>query len=235
MSQGTLWFQPIQHFTDANNVNVAGAKAYFYLAGTLTPVAVYSDVGLTTPWTQPVVANASGIFPAIFLTPGVAYKVDVQTAGGVSLTNYPQDNQLSVPASAATVDTSVVAGEALMAGDGVYISDGSGGKQAGQMYKWDSSQVYSSVTPTIGMVPFSVPAGSIGTLRTSGEITGLSGLSVGAAYFVGLNGALSLTAGANVRYVGQADSPTSLLLAANPPPENAGAGYDYVQLQVFAT
>ena len=235
MAQGTLWLQPIQHIFGTTGLNVAGAKAYFYLSGTVTPTNVYSDSGLTTAYTQPVVADANGIFQAIFLTPGVAYKVDVQTSAGVSLTGYPQDPQLAIPTSATTVDQTETAGEALTAGQGAYISDGSGGKTAGLLYKWDSATTYSSITPTIGMVPNAIAASAQGTFRIAGQVTGLSSLTVGTSYYVGTAGALTATAPSNTRFVGQADTTTSLIISANPPPSTSGSGYDYVQLQVFST
>lgn len=51
-----------------------GATLTFYESGTTTPTDVYSDAGLTTPLTNPVVADASGEFPAIYLDPAVTYR-----------------------------------------------------------------------------------------------------------------------------------------------------------------
>lgn len=224
MSQGTLWLQPINRvFTStAAPVAVAGAKAFFYLAGTLTSVSVFSDVGLTTPITQPVVADGNGIFVEIFITPGVAYKVDIQTALGVSLTGYPADNQLAIPLSSSFVAFSGTAGETLTAGLGVYLSDGSGGKNAGQWYKWDTANPYSSTLPELGIVPSAIASGVAGTIQQGGQVPGLSGLSVGSAYWVSTSGALtSAQPASNARFVGQADSATTLVLSPNPRPINA--------------
>lgn len=212
MAQGTLFFQPIQVVFKAG-VFVPSAKAYFYLAGTTTPVNVFADVLLTTPLTQPVVADASnGAFVEIFLTPGVAYKVDIQTAAGVSLPGYPADNQLAVPASAATVDSTETAGEAITAGQAVYLSDGSGGKNAGQLYKADAANTYSSTLGLVGMAPSSIASGSTGTFRTAGQVTGLT-VIIGNDYFVGTAGAITTTPPTNARYLGRADSTTSLILS----------------------
>lgn len=218
MAQGTLWLQPIQSVFKGG-IFVPSAKAYFYLAGTSTPTNVYSDVGLTTPITQPVVADASnGAFQEIFLTPGTAYKVDVQTAAGVSLQGYPADNQLAIPGSAATLDQTETAGETLTAGIGAYLSDGSGGKNAGQLYKWDSGNAYSSSLPMIGMVPNAITSGATGTFRVAGQVTGLSALSPGVDYYAGLAGALTATPAVNARYIGRADGTTTLIISPNPPP-----------------
>lgn len=237
MAQGTLWLQPIQHIFSAATV-VPGAKAYFYLAGSTTPVNVYSDVGLTTAYTQPVTADANGVFAEIFLTPGTAYKVDVQTSAGVSLTGYPADNQLAIPASSANVAQSGTAGEAITAGQAVYLSDGSGGKNPAQWYKGDSTNGYSSsLAEVVGIAPASVAAGATGSFVTGGQVTGLS-LTPGTDYFIGASGALTATAPANARYLGRADSVSSIVLAPQPgllvspviktsvvTPASAGLGY----------
>ncbi len=230
MAQGTLWLQPIQVMFKAG-IFVPGAKAYFFLAGSSTPVNVYSDVGLTTPITQPVVADSSnGAFVEIFLTPGTAYKVDVQTSAGVSLPGYPADNQLAIPASAATVDITETAGEALTAGQVAYLSDGSGGKNAGQLYKADSANTYSSTTPLIGMVPNAIAAAAQGTFRIGGSVTGLTALTPGADYYAGTAGALTATAPSNSRWIGRADSTTSLVIDPNPP---LGQIMDLLQIEAL--
>lgn len=219
MAQGTLWLQPIQRVlsSSAAPVAVPGAKAFFYLAGTTTPVAVYADVALTTPLTQPVTADGNGIFVEIFLTPGVAYKVDIQTSAGVSLTGYPADNQLSIPLSGTQTSFAGTFGETVSAGTGVYLSDGSGGKNAGQWYKWDSANPYSSTTAEIGIAPSAVTVGTSGTIQQSGQVTGLSALTIGAAYYVGTAGALTTTPPTNARLVGHADTTTSLIIPSTPP------------------
>lgn len=216
MAQGTLWFQPIQHFFIAGTV-VPGAKAYFYLAGSVTPVNVFSDVGLTTAITQPVVADANGVFVEIFLTPGTAYKVDVQTSAGVSLTGYPADNQLAVPASTVFVAFNGTAGETLTANLSVYLSDGSGGKNAGQWYKADSTNTYSSTLPEVGFVPAAIASGAVGLIQQVGQLSGFTALTIGADYFLSTAGAITLTppTNGNVRFIGRADSTISLIIGAN--------------------
>jgi microcystin-dependent protein len=63
-----------------------GAKAYFYEASTLTALTTYQDYGLGTPHPQPVVANAFGVFPAIFLDEADEfYRLRITTSGGVIL------------------------------------------------------------------------------------------------------------------------------------------------------
>ena len=74
MSGGSRFVLPYQTVIDNTGVPLPGALLYFYVSGTNTPLNTYSDVALTTPNTNPVVANAAGVFPSIFM-PGVDYKV----------------------------------------------------------------------------------------------------------------------------------------------------------------
>lgn len=231
MATGTLWPYPIQIAFDSSGALVSGAKAYFYLAGTSTPATVYQDVNLTTPHASPVVANGAGRFAEIYLTPGSSYKVDVQTSAGVSLSGYPADNISAVPASSANTDVTGTAGEALTAGQSVYLSDGSGGKTAGNWYKADPANAYSSSLPMVGVVPSSIASAASGTIRLAGSVTGLTSLVVGTSYYVGSAGALtSSAAGPNTRFLGVADTTTSLVLAADP----ASSSFDLLQIEALS-
>lgn len=81
----------VNRATDANGNPVAGAKAYFYLSGTNTPVTVYSDAAATTPHATPVVADGGGVFPQIYAASGASLKVNVTTASGAAVPGYPRD------------------------------------------------------------------------------------------------------------------------------------------------
>lgn len=70
---------PVQQFMDMNGNPLAGAKVYFFQAGTSTPKAAYQDSAGVTPHTHPAIADGSGRLLA-YLTEGEAYKVDVFTA-----------------------------------------------------------------------------------------------------------------------------------------------------------
>lgn len=63
---------------------LAGAKLYWYATGTSTPQATYSDEALTTPNANPVVANADGRFPAIWLQP-LDYKMILKSFDDTTL------------------------------------------------------------------------------------------------------------------------------------------------------
>lgn len=67
-----------------NGTSYPGAKLYFYETGTSTPKNTYSDAGLTTPNANPVVADANGLFGAIYLGTG-DYKVILKDASDNTL------------------------------------------------------------------------------------------------------------------------------------------------------
>jgi hypothetical protein len=60
----------------------AGYKLYFYTTGTSTPLNTYSDSGLSVPNSNPVIADANGLFDDIFLA-NSPYKVVLKDADGV--------------------------------------------------------------------------------------------------------------------------------------------------------
>src|ERR1043166_3226960 len=81
---GILW--PHSNTVARTNADrrAAGALAYFFEAGTTTPRTTYQDADLTTPHAHPVVADASGRCPAVFVDFG-SYRERVKTAGGTQL------------------------------------------------------------------------------------------------------------------------------------------------------
>lgn len=76
---------------DADGDPVGGAVAYFYAAGTTTPLTVYEDDDLTTARGTAVQADADGAFPQCWVEGGTEVKVDVEDSDGVSLPGYPRD------------------------------------------------------------------------------------------------------------------------------------------------
>lgn len=52
---------------DANGDPVSGAKASFFVAGTATPITVYTDASLSTAHPSPLVADSSGTFDAVWV------------------------------------------------------------------------------------------------------------------------------------------------------------------------
>ncbi len=138
-------------------------------------------------------------------------------ANSVAIDGYPADNILAVPTSSANQEVPGTAGEAITAGFAVYLSDGSGSKTPGLWYIADAANAYSSALPEIGIAPSSIANGSTGTIRLSGQLTGMTGLTIGTSYYIGTAGALTSTAPANKRFIGVADTVASLIATGNPP------------------
>lgn len=77
--------------SDTQVINTAGRKAagalvYFFEAGTTTPRTVYTDDALAVPHAHPVVCDANGIIPGIYLPYG-SYRVRVTTSTGTVLSD----------------------------------------------------------------------------------------------------------------------------------------------------
>lgn len=219
-AQGTA--MPQAKFTAFDNAGlvVAGGKLCSFASGTTTPAPTYTDSSLSTPNPNPVIMDSAGR-ASVFL-PAAAFKFVLRTAGTDSTCNtgtvlWTADGISAVPSASANVDVPGTAGEALSAGQAVYLSDGSGSKSAGQWYRADSSNTYSSTLNTVGMVPTAISSGAIGTVRLYGSVTGLSSLTTGTVYYVSTTGTLTATPPANARKLGQADSSTSLVLKEIPP------------------
>ena len=73
-----LKFQPV----DINGNPYPGALLNCYAATTTTPQAVYSDAGCTAALSNPVVADATGTFPAHYLSDALSYKFQLTDAAG---------------------------------------------------------------------------------------------------------------------------------------------------------
>ncbi len=218
MATGTLSPSPkFYAWNVTTGLPLAGGLVYTVTAGGSYPgnaVSTYTDVGLSVANTNPIVLNSAG-YAVIFLTPGVSYKFLVYDSN--SVLQWSQDNINSVPVASSGVDVvSGIAGENLALENVVYLSDGSGSKNAGQWYKADTTNTYSSTTPEIGIVVAAASATASVTVRIDGQMT-ISGSSLtpGAIYYVGTAGAMTATLpGSNARIVGQ--SLTSGLMVFRP-------------------
>ncbi|MFA7302098.1 MAG: hypothetical protein WC069_07340 [Candidatus Shapirobacteria bacterium] len=97
-ASATLYNPAPNALYDTTGAIAKGAKAYFYSAGTSTPLTVYQDAGLTTPHTFPIVAGLNGVLQKIYL-PYVDYRVRITTAAGAVI--FDADNIANpVPATA---------------------------------------------------------------------------------------------------------------------------------------
>lgn len=87
--------------TNDNGVPQAGALLYHYQAGTTSNLTVYSNQAGTTPHAQPVVCDAGGFVPLIYIDTTSDWKVVIQTALAVTLHTYDNLAKAPVAASAA--------------------------------------------------------------------------------------------------------------------------------------
>lgn len=85
---------PILQFSDQNGAPLVGGKLYTYTAGTSTPQPLYTDVGLTTPFSNPIVLDAAGTLGGPAYTASVSYKYVLQDSNGVTL--FTADNIAAV-------------------------------------------------------------------------------------------------------------------------------------------
>lgn len=72
---------------DRNARLVPGAKLYVYLNGTTTKATIYSDEAMTTAQANPVEANSSGQFPAIWASDATTYTLSITGPDGESIGN----------------------------------------------------------------------------------------------------------------------------------------------------
>lgn len=85
----TLFTLPRQFVVDGSGSPRSGAKLFFYEAGTLTLQDTYSDNALATANTNPVVADAAGVFGPIYLA-NLNYRVILKDSADVQI--WDQDN-----------------------------------------------------------------------------------------------------------------------------------------------
>ena len=82
---------PVITYFTYNLNTLPGALLYFYDNGSDTPKDVYQDKEGETAHAHPVVADANGTFPAIFLN-GL-YRAELKSARGVTQPNWRRDSR----------------------------------------------------------------------------------------------------------------------------------------------
>lgn len=102
----SLFIPPNARATDASSNSLSGAGWYFYVTGTLTLAASYTTVARNVAHAHPVVADAGGKFPSIYLDPAITYRAILKTAGGVTLFDIDPYDQA---ASASEVNAAITA------------------------------------------------------------------------------------------------------------------------------
>lgn len=220
---GTVMPSPVFTAFDSNGNPISSGKLCVYTAGTATFANTYTDSTLAVANLNPVVMSSAGR-ATVFLVPGASYKFVLRAAGSSSTEcttgaiQWTVDRVGAVPTSSNNLDVLGTAGEAITAGQAVYLSDGSGSKTAGQWYRADATTPYSSTTGIVGLAPSAISSVTAGTIRLNGIVTGLSALTVGTTYYLSATpGTLTATAPTNNRRpVGVADTTSSVVLTVNP-------------------
>lgn len=218
-----------QYFDNAGAPLSAGGMCVFS-AGTSTLAVTKTTATGAVNNANPILFDSAGrpASQGFFLSPGTSYKLVLKDFTGVvsptcvpdtGVTIWSQDGIEAVPGSASAVDVTATVGESVLAGEVVYLSDGTASKTQGLWYKADADLVYTTMFPTIGMAVTDILSGNEGSVRIAGELTGLSGLTVGADYYVSTTlGGVTATAPMFTRLLGRSNSPTSLVITGNPRP-----------------
>jgi hypothetical protein len=85
MAAGRIIVPNIMPALDINADPVPGAKLYFYLNETTTLTTVYTTSALSVAHANPVVADASGVFPSIFADTALAFSIALTDADGAPI------------------------------------------------------------------------------------------------------------------------------------------------------
>ena len=88
---------PKQFYVNSAGQPYPAAKMHTYRAGTTTNLATYTTATLGTPHANPVVADANGIFPAIYVDPNSGYDLKVVLKDQADVTLYTEDNIPATP------------------------------------------------------------------------------------------------------------------------------------------
>jgi hypothetical protein len=176
----------------SSGVPYPGAKLYTYTTGTTTPLAVYSDYALTTPLSNPVIADSAGMFAALFASESVRYRFVLKTSADVTI--YTQDD-VQVGTNTATSASSVpwsgiTSKPTTLSGYG--ISDAITGAAVASTYAPLAS-------PTFTGVP-AVPTASTGTNTTQVASTAFVKAVVNSTSSLGVSGYSSLPSGLVIQW-----------------------------------
>ena len=212
---GTLTPTPYQTVLDGDGVAVSGAKITTTDTGTGVAAATYTNAALTSANTNPIVADSAGRYVA-YLPAGANFTFAITTSAGAAIET--QTNIQAVPGSSVNLDIEGTVGEAVTAGQVVYLSSAaeSPALTAGKWYLTDSDAAVTSTSPqSIGVAVSAIAINTAGTIRLAGEVNSAGTVVVGTTYYIGATpGAIVSSAPAFSRQVGVGLTSSSLLLAA---------------------
>lgn len=129
---------------DSAGAAINGGKLRVYVANTTGLASTYSDAALTVPLANPVVADANGILPAVFLADTSNYDLAEMTAGSVVLRTYDDIPAVGADGSTLVRDFTNSRFQVRNSGGVVQIEtgdpsgDNSGGK--GRLGGWNGTQ-----------------------------------------------------------------------------------------------
>jgi len=217
-----------QWFNNSGQVLSSGGLCVFR-AGTSTLANTYTTAAGTVANANPILFDSAGraTTQGVFLTPGSSYKFLLKDFTNVvgsktcvpdtGTTLWSVDNILATPPSSVNEDVTGIAGVSFTAGELAFLSDGTAGTNAGQWYQTRSDLSWAGVLPLIGFAVTNITAGESGSFRLGGQVTGLTGLSSGADYYVATSsGVMTSTAPTMVRWVGRAVNATTINVQPNP-------------------
>jgi hypothetical protein len=210
-AQGTVMPLATHQFFDNNGDPLSGCLLDAYVAGTTTLQDTFTSSTLGTANANPVVCDSAGRM-TVFLTPGASYKFRLRTSAGSVL--WTVDNVSAVPSSTINLDVDATAGEAIDEGEVVYLATGAGGTTAGRWHLTDSDATGTSISANIiGIARADIASGASGSVRLSGRVDGLTGLTPGSSYYAsGTAGGMTTTPPTNRRFLGIAESATVLVM-----------------------
>lgn len=206
-----------RQYLDNSGNPLDSGKLYVYEAGTSTPATVY-QTSSGTAHAFPIVLDSAGRISGsseIYLTQGLSYKFTLKTSADVEV--WTQDNIAAVPVLPPGVDFEITAGENLLEGQQIYLSNGQGSKTAGRWYLTDASLDYASLFPLTAVAVTTTTTGNTGTARLTGAATVNQVLQVGKDYYLSNTpGAIATTPGTFTRYAGRSRTASILTLTSNP-------------------
>lgn len=180
----------------------AGTEIAITFVGALILTHNATSLILPTAANITTVAGDSGVFISL-------------GSGNWKCTGYQRADGTAIGAGTPSVQitqSSFTAGENLTAGMPVYVSNGTGARSSGQVYKADAlDATYTDSVNFIGFAAETKITGQAIKINTAGIDTNRSGLTVGADYYISDTvGTLSITPGTNTIRVGRAISATAI-------------------------
>jgi hypothetical protein len=101
-----------QRITDSTGNICAGALMYTYITGTTTNKTAYTDQAGATPHANPIVADAGGVFPQVWLNSDAEYRIKVTKSDGTVL--FTWDDVSGIGGAAVLADLAASSGSSLI-------------------------------------------------------------------------------------------------------------------------